>query len=68
MNEQLRTFLDAKLNSPSSRRRFVGGDAGLAAVSALGPHVDAQEKKLGGEFYFLGWDGENGRNVAPAAR
>ena len=37
MNEQLRTFLDAKLNSPSSRRRFVGGDIGLAAVSALGP-------------------------------
>lgn len=64
MNEQLKTFLDAKLNSPLSRRRVMGGAAGLAAVTVLGHSVDAQEKKLGGELNFLGWDGENGSNVA----
>ena len=66
MDETVKTFLDARLNADVSRRRFVQGAAGLAAVTVLGlPGIAAAEGgKLGGELNFLGWDGENGANVA----
>src|SRR5262249_7096272 len=63
-NEFLRTFLDSKLNENVSRRRFIQGAAGLATLTVLGAPALAEEKKLGGTLNFLGWDGENGGNVA----
>jgi spermidine/putrescine-binding protein len=66
MDETARTFLEARLNADVSRRRFMQGAAGLAAVTVLGlpEPAAATGGKLGGELNFLGWDGENGANVA----
>jgi spermidine/putrescine-binding protein len=65
VDEKLRTFLDAKLNSAVSRRSFIQGAAGMASLTVLGLPASAQDTpKLGGELNFLGWDGEHGANVA----
>lgn len=70
MNEITRSVLAAKLNQPVSRRVFVGGASGLAALGILNlaacaptpaPSADGE---LGGTLNFFGFDGEDGAEVA----
>jgi spermidine/putrescine transport system substrate-binding protein len=63
MKDFVRDFLERKLRADVGRRRFIQGAGGLATLTVLGaPAARAQE--LGGTLNFLGWDGENGANVA----
>jgi spermidine/putrescine transport system substrate-binding protein len=66
VDERVKSFLDAKLHANLSRRNFIQGAAGLASMTVLGlpSGASAQDHKLGGELNFLGWDGEQGGNVA----
>lgn len=64
MDERIRSLFDARLN----RRTFLRGTAGVAALSALGPRMTAlgqtAQPGLGGQLNFIGYDGEDARNVA----
>ncbi|OJX77938.1 MAG: hypothetical protein BGO93_21505 [Mesorhizobium sp. 65-26] len=66
VDDRLKNFLDAKLNADVSRRSFLQGAAGLSTLTVLGGTGTALAAggKLGGDLNFLGWDGENGANVA----
>lgn len=64
MNEITRRLLDGRLNADVSRRRFLGGAAGLATVTVLGHPFGALAQTLGGPLNFFGYDGEQGENVA----
>jgi spermidine/putrescine-binding protein len=62
MDDRIRSLFDARLN----RRTFLRGTAGAAALTVLGPRMigSAQSPKLGGSLNFIGYDGEDARNVA----
>lgn len=66
MSDVVRRILDSKLHAPFSRRRFLQGAGGLAAVTVLGAPNAAlsADGKLGGPLNYFGWDGEHGANVA----
>ncbi len=74
MDDRIRSVLDARLRTPLSRRRFLIGTTGLTALTILGTraHVAAQsaapaltpQPGLGGKLNFVGYDGEDARNVA----
>lgn len=60
MDDRIRTLYDARLN----RRTFLQGSAGMVALSMLGPRLVARGQTLGGELNYIGYDGEDARNVA----
>jgi spermidine/putrescine transport system substrate-binding protein len=64
LNNVIRSVLDAKLNASVSRRRFMQGAGGFAAVTVLGSPLSALAQQLGGPLNYFGWDGEDGANVA----
>lgn len=68
MRDLVRRILDSRLNADLSRRRFIQGAGGLAAVTLLGAQTSAfaADAKLGGALNYFGWDGEHGANVAKA--
>jgi spermidine/putrescine-binding protein len=66
MKDIVRTILQAKLNAPLDRRRFIQGGAGLATLTILGASENsarAEGGKLGGPLNFFGYDGEQGPKV-----
>lgn len=66
MKDIVRTILQAKLNAPLDRRRFIQGGAGLATLTVLGASENsarAEGGKLGGPLNFFGYDGEQGPKV-----
>jgi spermidine/putrescine transport system substrate-binding protein len=74
MDDRIRSVLEARLRTPLSRRRFLIGTTGLTALTIIGSHghVVAQsaapaltpQPGLGGNLNFIGYDGEDARNVA----
>ena len=68
MDDRIRSLLDARLHTPLSRRRFLQGTAGLTTLTVLGPRALAAAQSpmpgLGGQLNFIGYDGEDARNVA----
>ena len=64
MNAFTRQLLDSRLNSDMSRRRFLQGATGLASVTVIGGPFAAYAQTLGGPLNYLGYDGEQGENVA----
>ncbi|MFN8518626.1 MAG: extracellular solute-binding protein [Chloroflexota bacterium] len=59
MDARIRSLLDARL----SRRTFISATTGVVALSALGPRL-VRAQTLGGQLNFIGYDGEDARNVA----
>lgn len=59
MDNRIRSLFDARLN----RRTFLRGTAGMTALTVLGPRI-ARGQTLGGSLNFIGYDGEDARNVA----
>jgi spermidine/putrescine transport system substrate-binding protein len=64
MNAFTKQVLQNRLTLDISRRRFVQGAAGLASVTVLGAPFAAYAQTLGGPLNYLGYDGEQGENVA----
>src|SRR5262249_5899824 len=64
VREQLRSILDNRLHADVSRRRFMAGASGIAALTVLGSAPRASATELGGPLNYFGWDGEHGANVA----
>jgi len=72
MNDIVRSTLDAKLRQPLSRRSFMGGAGGLAALTLLGggalagcaPTSSGGGDTIGGTLNFFGFDGEDGADIA----
>jgi spermidine/putrescine-binding protein len=74
MDDRIRSVLEARLHAPLSRRRFLVGTAGVTATTILGPRAVAlgqspqpaltPQPGLGGTLNFIGYDGEDARNVA----
>jgi spermidine/putrescine-binding protein len=73
MDDRIRSVLDARLNTPLSRRRFLVGTTGLTALTILGSRLPVvgqsapaltPQPGLGGTLNFIGYDGEDARNVA----
>ncbi len=60
MDDRIRSLLDARLH----RRVFLRGAAGVAALSVLGPRLAVRGQTLGGQLNYIGYDGEDARNVA----
>ena len=62
MDDVIRGVLDARLATSFSRRRLIQGAGGLAALVVLGGRgvVRAQS----GQLNYIGYDGEDARNVA----
>ncbi len=60
MDDRIRSVLDARLG----RRTLLRTTAGVVALSAFGPRLVARGQELGGQLNFIGYDGEDARNVA----
>src|SRR5262245_38628503 len=71
MVKVVRTALDARLHADMSRRHFLQGVGGLTALTILGSASAASAQSpaassgaLGVQLNFIGYDGEDARNVA----
>jgi spermidine/putrescine transport system substrate-binding protein len=71
MDKVVRMALDARLHADMSRRHFLYGVGGLTALTVLGSASAASAQSpgastgaLGGQLNFIGYDGEDARNVA----
>lgn len=77
MDPRTRSLLMARLTTDVTRRRFIQGAAGMAAVTLLGSSAvgaasrrpagrsaRTADQELGGPLNFLGYEGEEAANVA----